>query len=407
METAHIGGAPRGHYRRLTILTLYLLAALGPLTVDLYLPALPQIQRHFSVSTVSAQLTLTATTLGFAIGQLVVGNWSDSSGRRIPLLVSTSLHVFASIGVAVSPDIMAVLTFRVLQGAGAAGSSVVAAAVVRDLFRGRAFVHMLGRIALISGLAPVFAPVLGAQLLQFVDWRGLFALIAVFGAVILIVAVPGLTETLPRSRRLDAAPVAVLRRYLGLMMDRPFVGVALIGGLMVSSVFAMMTSSSFLLQETFGLDARGYSLISAFNAIAFALGIQTSARLVQRTGPGQPLIVALPLMALAGFSVAPAAHFGVAPMTLATIIFMIGAGSLAPCLQVIGMGRNGHQAGTAAALLGATNFGMAGLAAPVVGAIGVDSAVPMSLMMGGSQLLAVALLWWLVRPRRQVLEPDE
>jgi MFS transporter, DHA1 family, multidrug resistance protein len=407
MTSARAGDDDRRTLRP-TVLTLYLLAALGPFTVDLYLPALPQIQHRLDASTVAAQLTLTATTLGFAAGQLVIGNWTDAVGRRRPLLLATALHVAASIGVALSPSIGWVLVFRLLQGAGAAGSGVVASAMVRDLFAGARFVQMLARIALISGLAPVVAPMLGSQLLQVTDWRGLFVIVAGYGTIVLALALARVAETLPPERRLDAQPRAVLQRYRTLLADRAFVGIGLIGGFMVSGVFAMMTSSSFLLQSTFGLDARGYSLVSACNAIAFVVGTQVAARVVRRVPPARPLIVALPVMALAGFAIAPASAGGVVSMTAATVVFMVGAGSLAPCLQVIGLGRNGHQAGTASALLGATNFGMAGLASPVVGAIGVDSAVPMALMMGGTQVISTALLWWLVRPMHlRLAEPGQ
>ncbi|MET0843763.1 MAG: multidrug effflux MFS transporter [Mycetocola sp.] len=404
LTTPRRGTGSRSRANRPVLLVLGLLAALGPFTVDLYLPALPVIQASLDASTAATQFTLTATTLGFALGQLVIGNWTDAAGRRLPLLLATSVHVVASIGIVVSPSIEWVLAFRFLQGLGAAGSSVVASAIVRDLFSGVSFVKTLARLALISGLAPVVAPFIGSQLLELMDWRGLFGFVATYGAVVVVVAVFWLSETLPSERRLTLAPRAVAERYRGLLGDRVFVGVALIGGLMVSGVFSILTSSSFLLQETYGLDARGYSMVFALNAISFVMGTQACARVIRRVRPAMPLTVSLPLMVASGFAIAPASRQGVVGISIATVVFMLGAGATAPCLGVIGVGRNAHQAGTAAALLGATNFGMAGLVSPLVGAIGVDSAVPMGLVIGATEAIGVVLLWALVRPRTVQLE---
>jgi DHA1 family bicyclomycin/chloramphenicol resistance-like MFS transporter len=117
------------------------------------------------------QLTLTATTIGFALGQLLIGPWSDKVGRRTPLLIATGIHVVASIAVAFAPNVEVLALLRVVQGIGAAGGGVVAMATVRDLFGGQPLVRMLSRLALVSGLAPILAPVIGSQLLRITDWR--------------------------------------------------------------------------------------------------------------------------------------------------------------------------------------------------------------------------------------------
>jgi DHA1 family bicyclomycin/chloramphenicol resistance-like MFS transporter len=380
------------------LVALYLLAVLGPLTVDLYLPALPMLQDDLDASTVATQATLTATTIGFALGQLIVGNWSDAVGRRAPLLLSTSLHVVASAAIAISPGIEWALSWRFVQGMGAAGGAVIAAAIVRDLFDGHSFVRILARIAVISGLAPVVAPLVGAQFMEVTGWRGLFVFVACYGAAITVVAMLALQETLPVERRLQLRPRILAKRYRQLLTDTPFVGVALIGGLIVSGVFTLVTASSYLLQQTYGLGPQGYSLAFAGNAIAFVVGTQTAARVLRRVSPRTLLSITLPLSTAAGFAIIPASSTGVIGITAATVLFMLGAGLSVPCLQVIGMGRNGHQAGTAAALLGATNFGLAGLTSPLVGAMGVESAIPMGVMMGCTQLIALVLLYSLVRP---------
>ncbi|MGO1393872.1 MFS transporter, partial [Agrococcus casei] len=149
-----------------TLVTLGLLTGLGPFTIDLYLPAFPQLREDFGVADGQVQLTLAATTLGFALGQLVVGPLSDRIGRRIPLLAANSVHVLASLGVAMAPDIEVLSLLRILQGLGAAGGAVVAMAMVRDLFSGDRLIVALSRLMLVQGAAPVVAPIVGSLLLS-------------------------------------------------------------------------------------------------------------------------------------------------------------------------------------------------------------------------------------------------
>ena len=384
---------------RLTI-SLCLLVGLGPSTVDLYLSALPSLQADFNTTASTAQLTLTATTVGFALGQLIVGQLSDTFGRRRPLLLATALHVAASIGVAAATDISWLLLFRVLQGMGAAGSGVVAVAMVRDLFQGSAFVRVLSRLALIGGLAPILAPVLGAQLVVLVSWRGLFLVVAAYGLLVLAVTTFVLTETLPVHRRVPSIR-GLGGRYRKILGDRTFVGVALIGGLIVSAVFAYMSSSSFVLQRTYGLTPQGYSITFVVNAIFFVVGTQSAAIALRRLQPGTLLRITLPALAVAGFSVVLVERlgWGVVGVAAASAVFMLCAGSSVPALQVIGLSRHKETAGTSAALLGAANYGLAGIASPIVGAIGISSVTPLGVVMGITGMCATAALLLLVRFR--------
>ena len=171
ITVAHPGDKLSRRQRLVYVLLLGGLTALGPLTIDLYLPAFPILEEDLGVSAGAIQLTLTGTTIGFALGQLVVGPWSDRIGRRLPLIIATLLHIAACVGAAVSPEIVTLGVFRVLQGAGAAAGGVVAMAMVRDLFGGRPLVRMLSRLALITTLAPLLAPLIGSQMLRFTDWR--------------------------------------------------------------------------------------------------------------------------------------------------------------------------------------------------------------------------------------------
>lgn len=399
--TIHPGDALSRRSRVLYVIVLGALVALGPFTIDLYLPAFPVVADELRASEAAIQLTLTATMIGFGLGQLVIGPWSDTIGRRLPLVLATAVHVGASLGVAFSPDITWVIVFRVLQGIGAAGGSVVAMATVRDLFGGQPLVRMLSRLALVTSLAPILAPVIGSQLMLVLDWRGLFVVLAGYGVVIVVLAATLIAETLPPERRRIRGHSTTAQRYKAVLSDRVFVGVALIAGLMFSGLFAYLSSSSFVFQAVYGFDAQQYGILFAGNSLGLAVSSQVASRLMRRFAPPRILAFSLPVMALAGLTAAASAwlELGLAPVLAATFVFLSCAGLSFPCIQVTALAPHGAEAGTAAALLGAINFGLASIAAPVVGAFGTESAIPMGLGMGIPLTVAVVLLWVIVRPQ--------
>lgn len=376
------------------------LTALGAFTIDLYLPAFPVIEGEFDVSTALIQLTLTATTVGFAVGQLLVGPWTDRVGRRIPLIVATSIHVAASVGVALAPSIEWLFVFRVLQGIGAAAGGVVAMAIVRDLFGGLPLVRMLSRLSLVNGLAPILAPVIGSQLLLLVPWRGIFVFLAVYGALALTASVFFLVETLPKARRVDLGHSTARQRYGSLFSDRIFVGIAIIAGFTFSGLFAYLSSSSFLFQQVYGLDAQQFGFLFAINSLGVVGGVQASSFLARYVGPQWILAGALTVLALsaAAIVVFDSLGFGLIGILVPLWFFIAACGFSFPCTQVLALANHGSEAGTAASLLGALNFGLAGAISPIVGLFGISNAVPMGAIMGCTALLSIIVLWTVVRP---------
>jgi len=397
----HPGDALTRRERALYVVVLGALTALGPFTVDLYLPAFPQVEADLGVSTALIQLTLTATTLGFAVGQLLVGPWSDAVGRRLPLILATSLHVGASLGVALAPDIAWLMVFRVLQGFGAAAGGVVAMATVRDLFGGYPLVRMLSRLSLVNGLAPILAPVIGSQLLLVMPWRGLFLVLAAYGVIIVIAASLLIVETLPPERRVTAGHATLRDRYRSLFSDRIFIGVAIIGGMSFSGLFAYLSASPFLFQEVYGLDPQGYGLLFALNSIGVVAGVQVSSRLARRIPPpwilaGSTLVLLSSAVAIIVLDIAGAGFWGtVVPLWL----FITACGFGFPMVQALALVNHGGEAGTAASLLGALNFGLAGLLSPIVGLFGIANAIPMGTVMALTSVVSIVSLWAIVRPR--------
>jgi len=400
-SSAHPGDALTVKQRLVYIVALGALVALGPFTVDLYLPSFPAVARDFSASDAAVQLTLTATSIGFAVGQLLVGPLSDKIGRRTPLLIATAVHVTASLGVAFAPSVEWLTVLRVLQGIGAAGGGVVAMATVRDLFGGLPLVRMLSRMALVSGLAPILAPVIGSQLLRITDWRGIFVVLAVYGSVVLIVAALLIVETLPRELRGRGAHTTARERYRSLFSDRIFVGVAIIGGMVFSALFAYLSSSSFLLQDVFRLNAQQFGLIFGINSVGVVFGSQAASRIVRRVAPQWVLAVVLPVMITGAIVIAVLAANGggLFAVLIPLWVILAGCGFCFPLVQVLALAHHGEEAGTAASLLGAANFGLAGLISPIVGLLGISTALPMAEVMIVTLSIAILSLWILVRPR--------
>ena len=397
----HPGDSLSSRQRFVYIIVLGALTALGPFTIDLYLPAFPLVEAELNTSVAAIQLTLTATTIGFALGQLFVGPWSDKIGRRLPLIIATAVHIGASLAIVFAPDVVWVGVFRVLQGIGAAGGGVVAMAMVRDLFGGLPLVRMLSRLALVSGLAPVIAPVIGSQLLLFTDWRGIFLFLTIYGVLALVAAIFFLVETQPPARRGDRGHSTIRERYRALFTDRVFVGVAVIAGMTFTGLFGYLSSSSFLFQEVYNFSAQEFGLLFGVNSIAIIIGVQTSSRLARVIGPQWILFGGIVLMLLAATTIVvlDVNNVGLFGVLVPLWFFILGCGFCFPMQQVLALDGHSGEAATAASLMGAVNFGLAGLLSPIVGLFGIHDAIPMGVMMMATSVVSVVVMLAVVRPR--------
>ncbi|PZG01947.1 multidrug effflux MFS transporter [Micromonospora deserti] len=384
------------------VLVLGSLIAIGPLTIDMYLPALPDIAVDLHTTSAGVQLTLTGTLAGLAFGQLLIGPLSDAVGRRAPLLAGIGLHVVASVLCVLAPNIGVVGALRVLQGLGAAAASVVAMAVVRDLFTGAAFAKLFSRLMLVMGVAPILAPSLGSGLLRWSDWRGVFVALAAFGVLLAAVAAVGLPETLPPARRLNGGVGATARVYGSLLRDRTFVGLVLVAGLAMAALFAYVAGSSFVFQEQYGLDEQQFGLAFGAGAIGLITATQLNVRLLRRYPPQRILVTALAVGTAAGLVLLVVAVSGLGGLAsvLASLWVVLAAGGLAlPNAPALALSRHGEAAGTAAALLGAVQFGVGALAAPMVGMLGTG-VVAMAVVVAGGMVAATVVLLVVVRPGR-------
>ncbi|MDV7989956.1 multidrug effflux MFS transporter [Rhodococcus sp. IEGM 1374] len=376
------------------ILVLGALIALGPLTIDMYLPALPAIADDLNTPSSAVQLTLAGTLVGLALGQLVIGPLSDIVGRRLPLIVGTGVHILASVACIVAPNIAVLGGLRVVQGLGAAAAAVVAMAIVRDLFSGRAAATVLSRLMLVMGVAPVLAPSLGGAVLLVGSWRLVFAALAIMGVALMTLAIVSLRETLPPERRRASGVMPVLRTYRSLLRDAQFVVLVLVAALAMSSLFAYIAGSSFVLQEEFGLDEQQFAIVFAAGAISLIGASQLNVLLLGRFAPVQIVLAALSFAVLAGgvMAVLAIAEIGGMAGFVVPLWFVLGAvGFVMPNAPALALSRHGEAAGGAAALLGAAQFGLGAIVAPIVGALGND-AVAVSTTMVVTSAAALAAL---------------
>jgi MFS transporter, DHA1 family, multidrug resistance protein len=377
------------------IVVLGLLVALGPLTIDMYLPALPRIADELSVSSSLAQLTLTGTLAGLALGQLVVGPLSDSLGRRRPLMAGIGLHMVASVLCLFAPNIVTLGLARGLQGVGAAAAMVVAIAVVGDLYVDNVAATVLSRLMLVLGVAPVVAPSLGAAVLLHASWHWVFAVLVVLAGALLLLAALALPETLPTAHRRPLRVRGILVTYFQILRDARFVILVLVAALGMSGLFAYIAAAPFVLQGRFGLDQQSFALVFGAGAVALIGATQGNVVLLKRFSPQRIVVWALVASALVGlvFVGLTAAGAGGLPAVLVPVWLILAAiGLVIPNAPALALSRHPDAAGTSAALLGAAQFGLGAAVAPLVGVLGNDEFALALVMTTGVVIALFALL---------------
>jgi MFS transporter, DHA1 family, multidrug resistance protein len=376
------------------IAVLGALVALGPLTIDMYLPALPKIADDLSVSSSVAQLTLTGTLAGLALGQLIVGPLSDSLGRRRPMMVGIVLHMLASLLCLFAPNIAVLGVARGLQGMGAAAAMVVAIAVVGDLYAESVAATVMSRLMLVLGVAPVIAPSLGAAVLLKASWHWVFGALVVLAGGLLLLAALALPETLPASHRRPLNVRSIAATYVEVLRDVRFVILVLVAALGMSGLFAYIAGASFVLQGHYGLDQQAFALVFGAGAVALIGATQFNVVLLRRFAPQTIVLWALAAAVLAGVVFVGLAyeHIGGLPGFVVPVWAILAAmGLVIPNAPAVALSRHPDAAGTAAALLGAAQFGLGAAVAPLVGVLG-NNEIALALVMTAGMVIALLAL---------------
>ncbi len=400
---------PKKPRRVQLVFILGALTAFGPFSIDMYLPALPSLSRDFGTGAAQTQLTLSACLLGLALGQVIAGPISDALGRRRPLLVGLAAYALASLLCVVAPSVYALVALRFIQGFAGAAGIVIARAIVRDLHSGVAAARFFSLLMLVNGLAPILAPIFGGLLLRYTSWRGIFIVLAIIGALLLLATATGLGETLPPDRRQSGGVRATITTFRQLLADRSYMGYALSCGLAFAAMFAYISGSPFVLQDIYGISPQLFSVIFGMNALGLVIAGQVNGRLVGRVAPARLLVVGLIANATGGMALLSVVTIGgmgamgaVGLVGILPSLFVVVAslGFVLPNATALALQDHPHIAGSASALLGVLQFSIGAAAAPLVGAFGARTALPMSVViatLGCSALLAFMVL---VRGRR-------
>lgn len=402
--------APLTGWRHLRLVVILgALSAFGPLSIDMYLPSLPSLSRDLDASVSAAQLTLSACVLGLALGQVIAGPLSDTLGRRRPLLVGLVVYVLASLLCVVAPSISLLIVLRLVQGAAGAAGIVIARAIVRDLYSGIAVARFFSILMLVSGIAPIAAPIVGGFLLQVTSWRGVFLTLALVVSVMLLAVLLGLQETLPQQRRQSGELRATLSGFRRLLTDRLFVGYALSCGCSFAAMFAYIAGSPFVLQDLYGLSPQQFSLIFGTNALGIAIVGQVNGRLVGRVAPERLLAGALTAVAVGGTAllVIVIGQIGLIGMLPALFVVVASQGMVFPNATALALAEYPSMAGSASALLGVLQFAIGAAAAPLVGIAGTTTALPMAVVIAALGLCALITLGLFSRSAAAVRKPTK
>ncbi|MBZ5748990.1 Bcr/CflA family multidrug efflux MFS transporter [Metabacillus rhizolycopersici] len=380
-------------------LILGTLAAFGPLSIDMYLPSFPILAAEFSTSASMVQLSLTFFLLGACLGQLVTGPLSDVLGRRKPLLYGMILYVFTSIIISFTQTMEMFIFLRFIQGLAGAAGMVISRAVVRDLYSGSEMTKFFSLLALVNGMAPILAPIVGAQLLKWFPWQSIFFGLAIIGIIAFLLVFFGLSETLHQRDRSTGGLTNTIKTFGQLVTNHQFMGYVLSNGFIFATMFAYISGSSFVIQHVYGASTDTYSMIFAMNGIGIMIASQLTGRLAGRINEKTLLFAGILMSLIGGSTLLLLIYLNVKLAFIIPPLFLTvsSVGIVGTTSNSLALQNNRNVAGSASALLGVTNFIVGAIAAPIVGIAGEDTAVPMGIVMVVSSIGAILSYKILVR----------
>ncbi|MBD0408722.1 Bcr/CflA family efflux MFS transporter [Bacillus sp. 1021] len=375
---------PTGKERLALAFLLGMLAILGPLNIDMYLPSFPEIAEDLSARASLVQLSLTACLIGLTIGQVVVGPLSDAKGRRKPLLLCIFLFALFSLFCALAPNITTLVIARFLQGFTASAGLVLSRAIVRDVFTGRELSKFFSLLMVITAVAPMVAPMTGGAilLLPFASWHTIFLFLTVIGFLLVLIIALKLTETLPPEKRIPSSIGNSVRTMGSLLKDRSFIGYALTVGFIHGGSFAYVSGTPFVYQDIYGVSPQVFSILFGINGLAIISGSFIIGRFGGIIHEKSLLRIGVitAMTATAVLLVMTIIHGPLAALVISIFIYMITIGMTLTSTFTLAMEKQGHRAGSASALLGMLPLLLGSIVSPLVG-MNEATAVPMGAIM--------------------------
>ncbi|KNB72845.1 multidrug effflux MFS transporter [Brevibacillus reuszeri] len=380
------------------------LSAFGPLSLDMYLPALPMLEGDLQTTTSMAQLSLTACLIGLSVGQLFAGPLSDVRGRRTPLLIGLILYAISSFLCAVAPSIWTFVLLRFVQGMAGSAGIVIARATVRDLYSGTELTKFFALLMLINGIAPIAAPIAGGQLLQVTTWHGVFVVLGLIGVIMFFTVLLGLPETLPTDRRSKAGIGNTLATFSNLFKDRVFMGYALSQGLVTAAMFAYISGSPFVFQQIFGVSPQGFSLIFATNGVGIILASQITGKLAGKVKETTLFVCGISIAAIGGITLLSMILLDAGLVAVLIPLFFVvsSVGIVGATGFSLAMQNQSKAAGSASALQGLLSFISGGIVAPLVGIAGNQTAVPMGIIITVATLGSILCYTFMIRAKKSI-----
>lgn len=388
-----------GFKRARFVLLLGALTSLIPFTIDMYLPAFPILANVFNTTASSVQLSLTASLLGLAFGQLFAGALSDMHGRRKPLIISLAIYVMASIACMFAPNIFIFIVFRFAQGFAASAGLVISRAIVRDVSSGAELTRLFALLMVVNNLVPLLAPSVGSAVLLFSDWKSIFLVLSLLGFVLLLISAFRLKESLPVEKRIPSNLLSTFSSFSTILKNRQFTGYALAQGFLIGGVFAYVSGTPFIYQNIYGVSPQVFSLLFGMNGIGLIIGSYAVGRFAYRISEKQFLEMALYTALAAGAVLLAVVSFN-GPLWAVVIpifFFVTSIGVVGTASFTLAMESQAHAAGSASALLGLLPFILGAITAPLVGIAGEETAVPMGLIIFTMCLIALLAYLFLAK----------
>lgn len=374
-----------------TAVVLGLISAIGPFAIDMYLPALPSIGQTLGASMGAVQASLMAFFIALGIGQMVYGPLSDMFGRKLPLYSSLLVFGLGSIGCALAPDIQTLITMRFIQGLGASAGMVIPRAIVRDLHTGVDAARLMSMLMLVFSVSPILAPLVGSVLIEWSGWRSVFWAVTVIAVLCTVLLRTSLPETRPPEQRLDSSVRSAFAAWGELLRDRHFLGLVFIGAFGMSSFFAYLANSPFIMIDHYGLTPRQYSIAFAVNAASFIGVSQFTGKLAARFGLRKMVNVAVTGYALVMLFLLLQNLAGVDRLDVLIGTMLVGFGFLGlvvPATSVLALDNHGAIAGSASALMGTLQFLTGAVVMAITGQFVDGSARPMVVALTSCALIA-------------------
>lgn len=379
------------------ILLIGFLAALGPLSIDMYLPSFPEMAKDFGSTTASLSVTLAVFFFGISIGQLFYGPAADRWGRRPPLFFGLVVYCAASVGCALATSLPMLVAMRFIQAMGVCAEGVVARAIVRDCFEERDAARVFSSMMLVMGVAPIVAPIIGGWMAVHTGWRSIFWVMVAAGLSGLAVIAFLLGETHPPEARSRRGLGATLAHYGHLFRDGHFMVCALANSLALGALFVYVAGSSHLLLDVFQVSQAHFGYFFGLNAFGLIMASQVNGRLVRTIDPRRIILISLATAALAGGVLVIVSCFklgGMVGFLVPLFLFLVSLGFSLPSTTAVAMGPHAQDAGNASAVFGFVQFVISGTAGMSVTWLSDETTRPMAIGIAIGALLALAVFWF-------------